>query len=88
MNCAAPVPTLARYVDWRAAIDFESTTMLSAPSLRRSSGAVAIEDATICGREAWRERAGGADEVFLVSRLDLKVPAWVVSGGRRGRPAS
>ena len=40
--------------------------MLSAPSLRRSSGAVAIKDATICGREAWRERAGGADEVFLV----------------------
>ena len=75
LHCAAPVPALARHVDWRAAIDFESTTTLSAPSLRRSTGAVAIEDATICGREAGPKRAGGADEVFLVNRLALKVPA-------------
>jgi hypothetical protein len=69
-------------VGWRAAIDFENTTTLSAPSLRRSSGAVAIQDATICGREAWLKRAGGADEVFLVNRL-----AWLSRGPRGSLPA-
>ena len=88
LHCAAPVPAQARHVNWRAAIDFESTTTLSAPSTRHSSRAIAIEDATVCGREAGRERAGGTDEVFLVNRLALKVHTWVASGGRRGRPAS